>query len=66
MKRIENLKDFMRHEHYTLDEVEKFTEDVFNQNEHLLNKYGKRWRIFSDNKNKLLLVKVMDRWKGFK
>ena len=43
-KEIDNLKEFMRKEHYTEREIEKFHDDVCNTNEHLMNKYITRLR----------------------
>lgn len=63
-REIENLKQFMRDQHYTELEVNKYVSDVCKQNEYLMNKYMTRFRYMRDP-NKKLLPQVMDRWKGF-
>jgi hypothetical protein len=38
-KEIDNLKDFMKSEHYTEDEIDKIYDDVCDKNEFLMKKY---------------------------
>lgn len=45
MKEIDNLKDFMKGEHYTDLEINKFVNDVSQQNEFLMKKYMTRLMI---------------------
>jgi hypothetical protein len=45
MREIENMKDFLRQEKYTEDEVEKIYDDVCSRNEGLMRKYILRLKI---------------------
>ena len=42
-KKTKNLLEFMKNEHYTPQQIEKFFGDVCKTNEDLLNKYVSRW-----------------------
>jgi hypothetical protein len=64
MRDIENMKQFMRDQHYTEDEIEKFYDTVSRQNDYLMKKYMTRFKYINDPK-KRLLVFVVDRWKGW-
>jgi hypothetical protein len=45
MREIENMKDFLRQEKYTEDEVDKIYDDVCSRNEGLMRKYILRLKI---------------------
>lgn len=63
-REIANLKEFMRSEHFTEDEIEKQFNDLSTQNDHLMQKYLLRMKHFSDDDNKLLPI-VWNRWREF-
>lgn len=63
-REIENLKDFMRDQHYTELEINKFFNDVDQTNHNRMLKHMIRMKYKLDP-NKRLLPIVMDRWKGF-
>ena len=63
MKTIENLKDFMREEHYTEAEIKIKCRDWFSKNEMLLNKYIARMRM--RQRGKALIPKVWNRWRQY-
>jgi hypothetical protein len=63
-KEIENIKDFMKDQHYTNLEVNKFYNDVCNTTENLMKKHMIRMKYKLDPTKRLLPI-VMDRWKGF-
>jgi hypothetical protein len=44
-KEIDNLKEFMRKEHYTENQIEKFYDDVCDTNDFLMKKYIIRLQI---------------------
>lgn len=64
MKTIDNLKDFMREEHYTESEIKIKCKDWFGKNEYLMNKYLARMRMRQDP-NKKVVPKVWNRWKQY-
>jgi hypothetical protein len=63
-KQIDNLKDFMRSQHYTELEINKFYNDVCSKNETLMKKYMIRLK-YKQHPDKKLLPIIMDRWKQF-
>lgn len=63
-KDIENMKQFMRDQHYTELEINKFYNDVCGYNDYLMKKHMIRMKYKLDP-NKRLLPIVMDRWRGF-
>ena len=63
-KEIENLKDFMKKEHYTEREIEKFFDDVSSTNEHLMKKYILRMK-FRQDENKKVIPVVWNRWREY-
>jgi len=63
-KEIDNLKDFMRKEHYTEDQIDKFYDDVCDTTEHLMKKYLIRIKIRQDEKNKTLPL-IWNRWREY-
>jgi hypothetical protein len=63
-KEIDNLKDFMRKEHYTENEIEQFHDTVCNTNENLMKKYLIRLKIGQDEKRNIIPA-VWNRWREF-
>lgn len=63
MQTIENLKDFMRAEHYTEQEIKLKTREWFGKNEMLLGKYIARMRMRQTEKK--LIPKVWNRWRQY-
>lgn len=63
MKTIENLKDFMRNEHYTESEIKLKCRDWFGKNEMLMNKYIARMKMRTEGKK--LIPKVWNRWRQY-
>lgn len=64
MREIENLKDFLRSEHYTENEVEGICEKVFNKNHYLMRKFMIRMRLRQD-KDIANLPHIWNRWKDY-
>ena len=64
MREIENMKDFLREEKYTEDEVEKIYGDICARNEGLMRKYILRLKITQQPKKRLLPI-VWQRWREF-
>jgi hypothetical protein len=62
MRTIENLKDFMRSEHYTEQEIKLKCKTWFDKNQNLLNKYMARWRMRLDPRRRIMPV-VWNRWR---
>ena len=62
MKEIDNLKEFMRSEHFTEQEIKLKCREWFGKNEFLMNKYISRMRMRQDL-NKKLIPKVWNRWR---
>lgn len=63
-KEIENIKSFMKDQHYTSLEINKFYNDVCATTENRMKKHMIRMKYKQDPKKRLLPI-VMDRWKGF-
>ena len=63
-KEIANLKEFMRSQHYTEGEIDKFYGDVCARNDHVMNKIMTRWQFLRDPDRRIIPI-VMNRWKEF-
>ena len=64
MKEIENLKEFMRKEHFTEKEIQLKCKEWFGRNEHLMKKYMTRMRLRLDPKKRIMPA-VWNRWKQY-
>ena len=62
MKEIDNIKDFMRSEHYTEKEIEERCKNAFETNENLMRKYMLRMRMRLDQRKKIVPA-VWNRWR---
>ena len=63
-REIENLKAFMRAEHYTEDQVEEMYDKVKARTEGLMRKHMMRLKIGKDPEKRMLAV-VWNRWRYF-
>lgn len=61
-KEIENLKDFMREERFTEQEIKLRCREWFGKNDNLMQKYIARFRLRQDPKKKLM-PKVWNNWR---
>lgn len=64
MRKIENLKAFMRKEHYSEQEIDKFYKDVCERNDSIMKKYLTRALMFQNDKMKHM-PEIMHRWKMY-
>jgi predicted small metal-binding protein len=64
MRVIENLKDFMREEHFTEAEIRQKTKEWFGRNEQLMYKYIARMKMRQE-KDRRYIPMVWNRWRQY-